>query len=240
MRILTLNLLVTALFLLGTTSASAFAVNMTSRSGDPTGGVSSLTTSDTVTVDVFLDADGGITIFSVAVINSNPAALLYDAAASAALAPHPQAPTFGGSTGAQPSYILYAPSGGKGMPSTVLYPLQIPAFLNFPPEFAGTEQVNINYTETAFNTTTATGTGIYVATMVFHVVADFASETLALAFTTSNVIQTGTVVTDPALIGLSAPITLTGHAGPPVPEPTTAMLIGLGILGLAMAGRRRA
>ena len=236
MRILTLNLLVTALFLLGTTSASAFAVNMTSRSGDPTGGVSSLTTSDTVTVDVFLDATGGITIFSVAVINSNPAALLYDAAASAALAP---TGAFGhlyqvpGQQGAQPSYVLY--TGGKG--ATYLKPLQTPAFLNFPPETPGTEQVNINYVENAFGTTSATGAGIYVASMVFHVVAAFTSETLSLAFTTSNLIQTGTFVTDPATIGLSGPITLTGHA---VPEPTTAMLIGLGILGLGLAGRRQA
>ena len=101
----------------------------------------------------------------------------------------------------------------------------------------GTEQVNINYIENAFNTTALTGTGFYVATMVFHVVADFASETLALAFTSSNLIQTGTFVTDPATIGLSGPITLTGHA---VPEPTTAMLIGLGVLGLGLAGRRQA
>ncbi|MFP6605810.1 MAG: PEP-CTERM sorting domain-containing protein, partial [Myxococcota bacterium] len=86
----------------------------------------------------------------------------------------------------------------------------------------------------------ATGTGIYIATMVFHVVADFTSETLSLAFTSSNLIQAGTFVHDPATIGLSGPITLTGHAGPPVPEPTTAMLIGLGILGLGLAGRRRA
>ncbi|MFP6628916.1 MAG: PEP-CTERM sorting domain-containing protein [Myxococcota bacterium] len=227
MRILTLNLLAAALLLFGAASASAFAVDITVR-----GATSSLTTSDTVTVDVYLDADGGITIFSVAVVNSNPAALLYDAAASAALAPSGSGPS-----GAQPSYILYTPAGGRGVPALYLQPLQTPAFLNFPPETAGTEQVNINFTTPILTTqTTATGTGIYVASLVFHVVADFAAETISLAFTSSNLIQAGTVVTDPLTIGIGGPITLTGH----VPEPTTAMLIGIGIIGLGLAGRRRA
>ncbi len=226
MRILTLNLLAAALLLFGAASASAFAVDITAR-----GSTSSLSTSDTVTVDVFLDADGGITIFSVAVVNSNPSVLLYDAAASAALAP-----TGPGASGAQPSYILYAPSPGKGSPLTYLSPLQTPAFLNFPPETAGTEQVNINYVETGFNTTLTTGNGIYVATLVFHVVAAIGSETLTLAFTSSNLIQTGTVVTAVSAIGVGGPITLTGA----VPEPTTAMLIGIGVIGLGLAGRRRA
>ena len=198
-----LPLLAALLALFGATNASAFAVSMTAR-----GATTSLTTSDTVTVDVFLDADGGITIFSVAVVNSNPAALLYDAAASAALPLHPQAPGFGGSSGAQPSYILYA--GGK--PATYLQPLQTPAFLisPFPPETPGTEQVNVNYVAQDFNTTTATGDGIYVASMVFDVVADFHAETLTLAFTSSNVLLTGTVITAPSTIGVSAAIALAG------------------------------
>ena len=230
MRILTLNLLAAALLLFGAASASAFAVDITAR-----GATSSLSTSDTGTVDVFLDADGGITIFSVAVVNSNPGVLLYDAAASAALAPTGagghiyQAP---GQQGAQPSYILYT----AGKPATYLKPLQTPAWLNFPPETPGTEQVNINYVENAFGTTVAGGTGIYVATMVCHVVAAIGSETLTLAFTSSNLIQTGTVVTAVSAIGVGGPITLTGA----VPEPTTAMLIGIGVIGLGLAGRRRA
>ena len=227
MRILTLNVGVALSLLLAAASASAFAVNMTAR-----GATDSLTTGSTVTVDVFLDATGGITIFSVAVM-SDPAVLKYDAAASAALPLHPQAPTFGGSSGAQPSYVLY--TGGK--PMTYLKPLQTPAFLEFP--VTGTGQVNVNFIENALGTTTATGTGIYLASLVFHVLADFATSELSLAFTSSNVLQTGVVVTPDSAIALSAPITL---AGPPIelPEPTTAILIGLGVLGLLLAGRRRA
>jgi hypothetical protein len=44
--------------------------------------------------------------------------------------------------------------------------------------------------------------------------------------------------------GISGPITATGHSftisGGVVPEPTTAGLVGLGLLGLVLSGRRRA
>ena len=226
MRILTTNLLAAALLLFGAASASAFAVNMVAST--PTTG---LTTSDNVIVDVFLDSDGPITIFSVAVVNSDPSALLYDGAASAALPTNPAAGTFGGSNGNQSSYILYETVGRA---TNYLKPAQNP-FETFPLAGEPGELVNINYNENALGTTNATGTGVYIATLLFHIVADFTTANLSLAFTTSNLIQAGTVVVDPNLIGLSAPITLTGV----VPEPTTALLIGLGVLGLGFAGRRR-
>lgn len=202
--------------------AGAFAVNMVAR-----GSTTSLSASDTVTVDIFLDADGPMVIFSVAAINSNPAALLYDGPASAALPPiHGLGPS-----GAQPSYILYTP----GKPFAFMYPLQAPHWLTFPATIPGTEQVNINFLADGFFSTLATGTGIYVATLVFHVVADFDTETLSLAFTSANLIQTGTFVHPPSTIGLSAPIVLTGQ----VPEPTTGILIALGCGGVGLAGLRR-
>lgn len=224
MRSSTLGLVAAASLLLASTGADAYAVSMTAR-----GAVSSLTTSDTVTVDVFLDVDGGITFFSVAVVNSNPSALLYDGPASAALPLHPLNPGGADSSGAQPSYLLYTPR------HFYLLPLQSPYFLTFPPA-PGTEQVNITYFENGLSTTLATGTGIYVATLLFRVVAGFTSESLELAFTSSNLIQRGTFVVPPTTIGLSAPILLTGQ----VPEPTTATLIGLGLVGLCLAGVRRA
>ena len=198
MRILTLSLLASALLLFGATSASAFAVTMTVRPFPAT-----LVTSDTVTVDVFLDATGGITILSVGVLNSSTASLLYDGNHSANLAPHPSTATtgcfFAACTGAQPSYILYT----AGRPATALYPLNSPYFLTFPAP-PGTEQVNINYVESQFLTTLATGTSIYIATLVFHVVSAFASETISLTFTSPNLIQAGTFVVPPTTIGLSA------------------------------------
>ena len=139
MRRLTRGCIAVVALLFVTSSASAWAVSMTVR-----GPTTSLTVSDTVTVDVFLDKDAGATIFSVAVINSNPSVLLYDGPASAALPLHPSTATagcfFGGCTGAQPSYLLYTAGRAGGM---VLYPLNTPYFLTFPPEFAGTEQVNV-------------------------------------------------------------------------------------------------
>lgn len=222
MRILTLNLLAVALLLFGATSASAYAVNMTLR-GSP----SSFATSSVVIVDVFLDADNPITLLSVGVL-ADDALLDYDAAASAA------APASGGAgPGAQPSYILY--TGGKG--ATILYPAQTPAFLNWPAPPPGQEQVNINYAEPAFGSTSATGTGIWIATLVWHVNQAFDTTQIALSLTSGgNVLQDGITVIPPSTVGLSAPIVISGH----VPEPTTAMLIGLGVLGLSVAGRRRA
>jgi hypothetical protein len=227
MRILKLNLLAAALLLFGATSASAWAINMVSR-----GPTSSLTTSSIVVVDVFLDADPGLTLFSAAVL-ADDLYLNYDGPASSAIA-RCGACTGGGASGAQPSYILY--TGGKNL--SILYPLQKPHFLNWPGILPpGKEQVNINYTEPAFKAAAASGTGIWIATLVWHVTQAFDTATIELSVVAGgNIVQTGLTPVPPSDIALSAPIHLTGH----LPEPTTAMLIGLGVIGLVVAGRRRA
>lgn len=234
MRILTLNLLAVALLVFGAASASAFAVNMSFRSGDGTG----LSASDTVTVDVFMDADvSNINLFSISVINSNAAAISYDGAASAALAViYPAPPPAYGTQGDQPGYVLYAPGAG-GMPptpSTALYPQQTP-WQTWPAPAPGTEQVNINYAEInitdAFGTQT-TGSNIWIASLVFHIDSAIGSESLALSLSSGGNIQE--LATGAAIGGIttSAPLAL-------VPEPATAALIGLGLLGLAITGRRQ-
>jgi hypothetical protein len=165
-----LFLLTTLLILGATTTAAAFAVNMTAR-----GATSSYTRSDTVTVDVFLDAEPGIRNLAIPVVASNSGLLDYDPGASAA-SPRCATCIGPGTGGAQPSYILCA--GGK--PSTILYPQQTPAFLNWPAPPAGAEQVNINFTERAFGATTSSGTGIWIATLVFEVQSAFTATALSL------------------------------------------------------------
>ena len=244
MRILILNLLATALVLLfGATSASAVAINMSVR--DSSAPLGSLAVSDTVTVDVFADLDlTGIQLFTTSVIVTDASAASYDAAASAALPiiyPAP-APAYG-TQGDQPGYILYAPSTGIGMPpppSTFLAPQQTPwqEWVNPP---VGAQQINVNYAD--LNGTTNPGaTNIWIASMVFHiddVTADFQIElgpTMVIGPMILQTLADGQL--DTSLIPVSDPITLTGINYTPVPEPTTAALIGLGLLGLAISGRR--
>jgi hypothetical protein len=84
---------------------------------------------DLITVDLYLDAEPGIVIVSPTLL-FRKFDLIYDPVASAALPPRGP-----GTSGAQPSYILYAPGAGIGVPSTILYPRSTPAF----PLVPGTE-----------------------------------------------------------------------------------------------------
>jgi len=223
---------VALLFAVSAATAHGFEITMTAQ-----GPVDSLSVGDTVIVDVFLDSDGPITIFSIAVTHDIPSALVYDGAASAALPTNPGAGPFGGSNGNQSSYILYEAVGRN---SNFLAPVQTPYFKTFPVT-SPVEQVNINYNENALGETNATGTGIYIATLLFNVTEDFDTASLSLAWTSANLIQAGTVVVcDPSNIGspdcaLSPPITLT-------PEPGLAGMAVASVLTLLGVGayRRRA
>ena len=95
--------------------------------------------------------------------------------------------------------------------------------------------MNLDYTEPSFGSTGATGNGIWIASLLFHV-GTVTNGALQIALGAGGgIIQTddlGTTIPT-SDIGVSAPIIL-------IPEPATAVLIGLGVLGLAVVGRRTA
>lgn len=222
------TLVLAAVCVLTAGQATAFAIDMVAR-----GPTTSLAPSDTVTVDVFLDAEFGITVLSVAVLASNDDVLDYDPVASAA---SPRCPTCtgAGTSGAQPSYILYV-----GMDEGLLYPVQTPAFLNWPAPPAGQEQVNVHYLEPQLVGTVASATDIWIATLVFHVAQDFETETLSLSLDPglggAPGVYTRTAIVPPSTVPLSAPIVLTGT----LPEPGTLHLLVAGVGCVAWIGARR-
>ncbi len=228
-------LLAAALLLFGDTSASAYTHSFGARdAGGLTTVLSSLTSTDTIVVDVFFDNVGGnpIVAFSFGVVYDNPG-LAYDKIASEFLLAQG-----GAGPGAQASYILYTPGAGT-VPTTILYPIVTPSFNTWVAPAPGTNQVNIDYFEPTFGAATATGSNIWIASLVFHIEPGYASGLIQLCATCGgNALQTTIAFVqfdenDSVILG--NPIALTVV----IPEPTTAALIGLGILGLAIAGRRK-
>lgn len=221
MRYLNIGKLAAAIMLLGATQVSAYEVTQTSTYAGE-----ALALSDTVVVDVFLDAEPGLQILGVGMLFDS-AELAYDAAASEALPP--QGP---GSSGAQPSYILYA----AGKPATALYPLQVPSFATWPAPPADKGQVNINYAEAALNPAVASGTGIYIASVVLEVIGlgDGTADIELTLEAGGNIVRANDIELDPMDVPLNGtPITVT------VPEPAAASLAAAACLVTGYLVRRR-
>jgi hypothetical protein len=230
MRILIATLLVTPM-LFAASQAGALGFTHEIRGGAP----SSFAPSDTIVVDVFLDADQpNLNLASIAVLTTP--GISYDAAASLALPVVHPAPSYG-TTGAQPGYILYSPGSGMS-PATAMYPVQTPTWQTFPldtPEQVEgwATQVNVNYAEASLAGTVAIETHVWIASLVYHV--DTALDaTIALKFTSSNPFEACCNLDLIDAATLSDPIYISA------PEPGTLALIGLGSLVLAIAGRKKA
>jgi len=188
-----------------------------------------LTTGDTVTVTVDFDNGGAtdIQVLSVSVL-FNDAVVSYDAASSAS-----------------PTYALYN-AGGRGNVSLA----ELSTNLSIR---AGTSnQILLDWSSTAVpngtrdacgdfgtypaNPAAPSGTGVCgftMATLVFNVTAagDDAAFTLS-SNSPGNVLSLGD--------GSTPGNAVSGDFVVTTPEPTTAVLVGLGLLGLGVAGRRRA
>ncbi len=218
MRIFISKLLVAgALFFFSASSASALAISLGGLGG-------TVTSRDTVSVTVTIDTEAltGITLLSVGVLFDDTK-LSFNEAASANVISYALFSTKGGFLGASSLCGGY-PSPGGLYSNTGNCELRVNT----------TNQVNVDYVSTSLGAGTA-ATGSWLATTLVFNVLGGSGGTAAISLTTS---APGNTI---ALAGgAQGTATLSGAGVVNIPEPTTALLIGLGLAGLGVAGRRRA
>ena len=220
MRIFTINLLVTALLAFGATSASAISFALGGANGQSvTPGV------DQVSVTVTLDtgATTGITLWSIGVVFDD-SRLSYNQGASSTT-----------------SYALYATGKGNNFMTAVAscggYPAGGGGCTEVLPGQVNVDHVNTSLTAGtgANNITSASLNNVgLLATLVFDVLANPGTASISITQSaTGNIVGTAGGGTVAANLSGSGSVEV-------VPEPTTALLVGLGLAGLGIAGRRRA
>jgi len=222
------GLVVAAAFLLGASSASALGLIL---SGNANG--QDVIAGDQVTMTVSIAGEGttGIVTLSVGVLFDD-ARLSYNQGSSSTS-----------------SYTLYNvvlnPKTGVSAPGTYLNAAATCGGDFYSPSAGAgcdlrvgqTNQVNVDFISTGFPSTGTTGQfepNELMATLVFDVIGTPGLANISLSLTSpGNVIGDNT--------GTAIPATLAGSGSVNViPEPTTALLVGLGLAGLGIAGRRKA
>lgn len=172
-----------------------------------------LTATDSVVIDLYVDAAPGLQGFAVALLFNDDGTLTYNP---------------GGSS--MPSYILY--TGGKG--ATYLIPnVNPPNYWNGNQQ-PGKKQVNVEFIENGLGTATASGTNIWIASVAFHVENESQPTNtvdLTLAANGTVVQQYGTDVS--GLTTITNPSLVLN-----LPEPSSA-LVALGAIGALVAIRTR-
>ena len=200
---------VAAAFLLGASSASAISFTLAGANGQDVAPPDQVT----ITVSMNTEATTGITVMSVGVLFDD-SQLTYNQGDSSAT-----------------SYLLYGGRGGGnylkaastcgGLAPNGSCNLALPG------------QINIDYVSADLAGGTSNTGVATLAILVFDVTGPSGFASIALSSSSP-----GNVVGQPG--GGSVAPTLFGGAGVNViPEPTTALLVGLGLVGLGVAGRRK-
>ncbi len=216
MRNLISSLLVMALLAFSASTASAISLTLAGANGQDVAQNSQVS----VTLSLDTEATTGITLLSIGVLFDDTR-LTYNQGASSTT-----------------SYILYGGKGGGGYLNALA---TCGGGYGTPGAGSGcslrvntTNQVNVDYVSVDLaNGTQNTGT-VQLVTLVFDVGTTLGSAAISLSQTAP-----GNVIGQPG--GTSTTGTLNGSGSVNViPEPTTALLVGLGLAGLGVAGRRRA